>query len=230
MDRFIDEPDFIKQGPGLSPVSFFQLSADCMRLPSHLEKPFPALTAKNRAKYQLPNTSALCLEETFAELSMGWHQQGIELLITCQIPFQKAFYPNLTEGDSVELFFDTRDVKTTGFNTRFCHHFFFLPTKVDEHLAGEMTHFRTEDSHLLSDPNELKIRSTFKANSYSMAIFVSNQALHGYDPDQFNRLGFTYRINRASGNPQHFSALSREYQIEQQPSLWASLKLIEHAV
>ncbi len=29
------------------------------------------------------------------------------------------FFPNVNQGDSFELFIDTRDVKTSGYNTRF---------------------------------------------------------------------------------------------------------------
>jgi hypothetical protein len=50
--------------------------------------------------------------------------------------------------------------------------------------------------------------------------------LYGYDPKQFDRVGFTYRINRHGGNPQHFAVVSKDYQIDQQPSLWGSIKLI----
>lgn len=60
-----------------------------------------------------------------------------------------------------------------------------------------------------------------------MKIFIPSQCLYGYDPKQFDRLGFTYRINRAGGQPQHFSVISQEYQIDQQPSLWGSIKLVK---
>jgi hypothetical protein len=58
-----------------------------------------------------------------------------------------------------------------------------------------------------------------------MKIFIPSQALYGYDVKQFDRLGFTYRINRTGGKPQHFSVNSQDYQIEQQPSLWSSISL-----
>jgi hypothetical protein len=122
---------------------------------------------------------------------------------------------------------DTRDVKTAGFNTRFCHHFFFLSEPVEGLVAGEITRFRTEDTHELCDPQDLKVISSRKKNSYTMNLFIPGSCLYGYDPDQFNRLGFTYRLNRAHGFPQHFSVVSEDYQIEQQPSLWSSLRLIK---
>jgi hypothetical protein len=210
----------------LSPVNFFQISADCCYLPQ-TKKTFPLLTPQNYQKYLLPNTSALCSQEYFADVALGWNQEGIEAFISIKRQYQQSYYPEVAAGDSVELFFDTRDVKTSGNNTRFCHHFFFLPESVEGHFAGEMTRFRTEDTHELCDAHELKVKAQLKENGYIMQIFIPSQCLVGYDPDQFDRLGFTYRINRSVGDAQHFSVTSDDYQLEQQPSLWSSLRLVK---
>jgi len=208
----------------LSPVNFFQIGFDCHQLP---EGKFPRLTLQNYRKYLLPDTAMLCSQDTFARMAMGWHAEGLELLVQVDQAYQQCFYPDFQKGDSLELCLDTRDVKTSGYNTRFCHHFFFLPEAVEGTMGGELTRFRTEDRHDLCDPKELLIKSQFKENQYSMQIFVPLECLHGYDPEQFNRLGFTYRINRLQGEPQHFSVVSEEYQIEQQPSLWSTIKFIK---
>lgn len=208
----------------ITPVNFFQIQATCSYLTPNT---FPTLTAKNSQKYLLPDTSALCVENHFADVAMGWNHEGIEVLATVKVPSIQTAYPNITNGDSVELFFDTRDVKTSGFNTRFCHHFFFLPEAVEGVNAGEITRFRTEDVHELCDPKDLNVKSLVKSNGYSLHILIPTQCLYGYDPDQFDRLGFTYRINRTTGRSQHFSVTSDEYQVEQQPSLWSSLQLIK---
>lgn len=203
----------------LSPINFFQITADCKHTDSEINP--------NRYKpYLLPNTSDVSNEEYFADVAMGWHREGIELLVNIREPFHQAYYPDVSRGDSVELFFDTRDVKTSGFNTRFCHHFFFLPEAIDGQIAGEITRFRTEDVHELCDPKELKVRAQFKKNGYLLNISIPSHSLYGYDPEQFDRLGFSYRINRAGRASQHFSVLTEDYQIEQQPSLWSSLRLV----
>lgn len=209
----------------LTPVNFFQIGADCNYLPSGKEKKFPVLTRQLAKKYQLPDTSHLCSEEAFADVSLGWNEEGVEAFIDVRSPFRQARYPNVDQGDSIELFIDTRDIKTSGFNTRFCHHFFFLGEGVDGHFAGELTRFRTEDAHPLCDAKELKVKSAISSNGYSLNIFIPSHCLYGYDPAQFNRLGFTYRINRADGFPQHFSAVTEDFPVEQQPSLWGSLAL-----
>jgi hypothetical protein len=202
----------------LNPVGFFALGCDC-----HFQEFDPK---KDLTKaFLLPNMSDLCGEESFADLAMAWGYEGITVQVDIHQPFAHPVYPAVTTGDSVELFFDTRDVKSSGFNTRFCHHFFFLPTAVEGTQAGELTHFRTEDTHELCDAKRLLVINTSKKNSARLKIFLPHQCLHGYDPEQFDRLGFSYRINRLQGEPQHFSAVSQNYQIEQQPSLWSSVRL-----
>lgn len=202
----------------LSPVSFFKLQWDC---PYFEEGNF-----LKKDKYKLPDTSTLCKEETFATLFMGWNEKGLYFLCHSSSPFKDAFYPDVTRGDSLELFIDTRDMKQSGFNTKFCHHFFFLPQSVDGHKAEEITHFRTEDAHELCDSKELHMTSEIEATGYLLKIFIPSTCLFGYDPKSFQRLGFTYRVNRWGKPSQHFSALSTEFPIEQQPSLWSSIGLI----
>lgn len=209
---------FEPQPLSLSPVNFFALACDCHQLAKR-DVP-PSFTT-----HLVPASHALTQEEAFAKVAMGWHEEGIALQFQVNRPANRSFYPEIEQGDSIECFFDTRDVKTSGFNTRFCHHFFFLPHSIEGVTKGEKTHFRSEDSHPLCDAQELECSVQLKKKEYVMNMFIPVQCLVGYDPKQFDRLGFTYRINRFGGEPQHFSVLTQEYQIDQQPALWASLKL-----
>jgi hypothetical protein len=208
----------------ITPVNFFQICVDCAHLDER--RGFPILNRQNCSKYLLPDTSALCSEYSFAQVAIGWHREGVEIFTIVNKPFQIARYPEVDRGDSVEIFIDTRDVKTSGFNTRFCHHFFFLPESIEGHSAGEITRFRTEDTHPLCDSEELLVECRHKETFYTLNICIPTQCMYGYDPDQFDRMGFAYRINRNNGFPQHFSVVTDDYQLEQQPSLWSSLKLI----
>lgn len=203
----------------LAPVNFFALSCDCHFLAK--KNSYPPFST-----HSLPSTSRLCHEYSFTKVAVGWNQEGLFFQIHVSQPYTKSSFPDVQKGDSIELFIDTRDVKSSGFNTRFCHHFYFLPKPADDHQCGEITHFRTEDSHPLCDPKQLVCQSQFGSNDYTTKIFIPSQCLYGYDPKQFDRLGFTYRINRTSGKSQHFSVSSHEYQIDQQPSLWSSMKLV----
>lgn len=200
----------------IAPVHFFALQFDC-----HYFKGF-----EKNVRF-LPDLHFLNTQDSFAELAMAWSEKGLYFYLNVKRPLLKVNFPDLQHGDSLELFIDTRDVKTSGYNTRFCHHFYFLPEAVEEGIqAGEITRFRNDDAHELCDPRQLIVAATSKRTQYSMNIFIPAECLNGFDPAQFNRLGFTYRINRFDGEPQCFSVNSRDFSIEQQPSTWASLKLI----
>lgn len=205
------------------PVHFFAISADCLYHKGKKEQHLPK-------SHLLPDLSALHGQSQFADVSLGWSEKGVFATVKVHRPLVETAFPNLGEGDSVELFFDTRDVKTSGFTTRFCHHFYFLPEPVEtdgSNQAGEITRFRTEDVHELCDPELLFTEVQKGRGNYQLQIFIPAECLHGFDPELFDRMGFTYRINQFRGVPQQFSVSSEDYPIEQQPSLWASLKLIK---
>ncbi len=208
----------------LLPINFFQLSLDLQRVDS---QSFTSLGKRlAHDKYRLPNFSHLCGESEFAEVFLGWSPEGIATHVLVHETFKRASYPDVTRGDSIELFIDTRDVKTSGFNTRFCHHFFCLPEEVDGYQVGELTHFRTEDAHEWCNKDDLQVKASLHSGSYSITLLIPSHCLVGYDPDNFKRIGFAYRINRTIGPPQHFCAVTQEFQIEQQPSLWSTMQLV----
>lgn len=210
----------------LTPVHFFQLSFPLPRLPMPSSGKAADLVVPEQKKFVLPTTGELCAEELFAEVALGWHPLGIAFRMQIDEPIKRVVYPDFSRGDAVELFFDTRDVKTSGFNTRFCHHFFFLPEAVEGVRAGEMTHFRTEDRHEWCDADQLVVQTKKTREGYRLEGVIPAACLQGFDPDNFDRLGFSYRIHRALGPPQHFSVVTEEYQVEQQPALWSSLRLV----
>lgn len=206
----------------LNPVHFFAFSADCHYYKGKKDDPLTT-------SYFLPDLMSFHGEKAFASLALGWSEKGIYATIRSSIPLKQTRFPDFQSGDAVELFIDTRDVKTSGYNTRFCHHFFFLPEAVDvegENVqAGEITRFRTEDAHELCDASKLFVTCEKDKKGYLLSLFIPAECLNGYDPSQFDRLGFTYRIYRSSGSPQFFSASSEDFTFEQHPSLWASIKL-----
>ncbi len=207
----------------LEPVHFFAFQLDCRY----------AKSGKLDKGHFLPDLSAFHDGSPFAKVALGWHEKGIYVQVHVEGAFDHPDFPKFAEGDSMELFFDTRDVKTTGFTTRFCHHFFFLPDPVqtsggeDVH-AREITRFRAEGVHPLCEPSLLEITAIKEKRKRILQIFIPSECLHGYDPVQFDRLGFSYRINRVNGSKQHFSASGTDFSIESQPALWASLKLVKH--
>ena len=197
----------------LTPSGFFELVGA-----------IPDLDKKKKRVAFLPDTSGLLGEEKFADIALYWTDEGIQVILRAQKSIDEVLFPAFSEGDSLELFFDTRDLKTASAITRFCHHFVFLPEDVEGIQAQEITRFRSEDAHKYADPALFVIETEVKRSRYEMTIEIPKQALYGYDPREFQRLGFTYRINRPKGDPQHFAASSHFYAIERHPELWASFE------
>lgn len=206
--------DVLERVSPLLPIDFFILG---FSIP-FVKEPFSKLT-------ELPDTSELLGEESFAKVLMGWCEEGVYVELRVAQEFQESAYPQYGLGDSLELFFDTRDVKSAGFATRFCHHFVILPHAVQGIEAQEVTHFRSEDAHPLCDSTLINVESEFGRSHYQVRTFFPEEVLHGFDPNMCDRLGFTYKVNRFKGDPMHFSVSSQNIKIAQQPSLWASLQL-----
>lgn len=211
--------EVLEKLPALVPMEFFSMEGEF-----HYSKSLPS-SKQMRRDFMLFDASSWTGEEHFADVAAFWNESGLYFNVYVNQPFQEACYPRFSEGDAVELFLDTRDLKTAGFATRFCHHFLFLPQAIQGVQVQELTRFRTEDTHPLCDAADLQVSAVFLKTSYELHIFIPAHCLHGYDPFSFERIGFTYRIHRFRGQPQHFSLISRHFTLEQHPRLWASLIL-----
>lgn len=206
--------------PSLCPVQFFGLSADC---------PFLAKGTRPTTKQSLlPSTAEMLDEEPFADVHAAWNFEGLHFYVKCKVPFQHIGDGDFRKGDSVELFIDTRDLKSKGVVSRFCHHFIFFAVQLQGCYGREITRFRNEDVHRLCHPEDLTIIPELSSHFYTLDIEIPAQCLTGFDPMSFPRIGFTYRINRTDAPPQHFAVSSEEYAIEQHPATWGTLKLVQN--
>ncbi|MCB1117252.1 MAG: hypothetical protein KDK50_01580 [Chlamydiia bacterium] len=206
--------------PALRAATFFKLSfplprSDRLDAKKGLKKPF-----------LLPDISEFLDEDSFARVAMAWNEKGLFVVVDVDKAFEESAFPELQRGDSFELFIDTRDLKSAGTVTRFCHHFVFFPKEDDECKSQEITRMREEDSRELADPDDLSVDTTFNRKSYTMEIAISNDALYGYSPKEFNRLGICYSVNRKGGDPQSFAVSSHEYAFSKHPALWATGELV----
>ncbi len=202
--------EWLESLPPVSPFHFFQLSFDL----------------KGGDKLSpLPDFSSYLNEEKFGEVKMGWKEEALIWEFLIKKPFEEALYPDFRLADSIELFIDTRGLKTAGYPTRFCHHFFVLPKEVQGVLAQEITRLRAEETRPLALPEDIFVETEFTKRSFQVRITLLAKALHGFDPSAFDKLGFAYRINRPKGEAQHFSLGTDLYALEKQPALWSTVHL-----
>ncbi len=175
----------------------------------------------------LPNTHIGSNQEIFGEIMMGWNMQGLYLTVEVHQPFEHSSPTEVSRGDGIEIFIDTRDQKSYNI-TRFCHHFIFLPVAVDNVLSKEVTEFSIENKRKLADPIDLINNVTFNKKGYKMDICILEKALYQFNPIDIPTIGFTYLLHRNLGFSQYFSASPKEFKIEKVPRLWASGKLQQH--
>ena len=203
--------------PNLKVLNFFDINLDVERYKSKAK-----FFSK---KYLLKSFSPLLNEEEFAKVSMAFDEKGLYFIFDVKVPFTKAFFPEYQRADSIEIFIDTRSLKTKGYITKFCHHFVFFPEDIKGYKAREATRFRQDDMHTLSDPKDLKVDSIIKPKSYLLDIYIPSFCLTGYNPVDINYLSFTYKINRYQMPAQNFCVSSNEHAAEKSPHLWAKMNL-----
>ena len=168
----------LKELKPLSPAAFFDVKASV-----------PKADKKHSFKKGvLPDGSGLTGDGRLAKIALIWSPSGVFLEIGVKLAIE--------EGDFLDLFIDTRDLKNSNVITRFCHHFIIYP---EEEGGVEVTRFRGDDSHELADPSLFSVKTTVKRSSYTFEIGIPKEALYGYDPTEFKRLGFTYRFQKKSG-------------------------------
>lgn len=197
------------------PADFFECSA---KVPYAKDKIDAIKTAS-----LLPDVSSLLDEESFSSISLAWNEEFLMGFLKVEKPFESSSFPDYEKGDALEIFIDTRDNKKAGFASRYSHQFVFLAGTVDGVVAQEITRFRSEDSHVLCDPTLIGLEMRLEKKGYSLFFTLPKEVLHGYDPLQFSRIGFSYRVHRYKDKPMHFPFSSKSFDPLQNPSLWASL-------
>lgn len=177
-----------------------------------------------KGKFLLPDLTYLNESSYHTPISLSWSHDGI----TVEAHYSKKEFTclptNFKEGDALELFIDTRDNKQGNYPTKFCHHFLFYPEQVDGLFGRELTRFRGEETHDLANPKLFVVKLREKGRGAILEIFIPKEALCGYDPEQFNRMGFTYRCHLRDHEEQLFST-SPQFSIEQNPSFFASFEM-----
>ena len=199
--------------------------------PSHFYSHFAEIFyAKNSKEGEdkwgaLPSVAELLEEEGFARTSLFWNEEGLLGVVDVKSPLTDAQFPAYQKGDAIELFIDTRDNKKAKSPTRFCHHFLFLPLEADGVKNVELTKLRADDAHDIADPSLLTSTIEETREGYRLLFFIASEALHGYDPESFNKLGFAYAVHRAKRPSMNYPFSHAQFNPLQNPSLWASLTL-----
>ncbi len=164
--------------------------------------------------HRLPSPPSLFGEKEIASCYGAWNPEGVRFRFDIDTPPAKE--------DRLDLWIDTRDLKTRHSPSRFCHHFLFLPVS---RTKEEITRMRPDEFHPLADPSLLGLAVTIQKKGYSLLATIPSSCLVGFDPLNYPKIGFTYRLTLAAGGSQSFALTLKASVIEQHPSLWATCHL-----
>ena len=175
----------------------------------------------------LPSVAYLLGEVPFFEVGMAWSEEGIHLCFKIETKFEACFFPEVEKGDGVEVFIDTRGIDSAVTIHKYCHHFIFLPEKVNGIQSAEVTRFKSNDRHDPALHENFSVESKIKAHSIEMQITIPEISLFGYNPLQNPKLGFACIVHRSNKEKGHFPQSGVDFMIERCPLLWAKMKVIE---
>jgi len=176
----------------------------------------------------VPDLMAVDGHQPFASAYMAWDDSGLYFAVAVKHKTTYKLNPRApTEGDCLELFIDTRDIKEHRAN-RFCHRFYFLPGGTGKGAAKPIGRQTTIDDAREQAPPcpEDAIKTGLKKlkKSYSLEIKIPAIGLNGFAPREFSRVGFTYLLHDSQHGTQSWSSIS-DLGVEHDPSTWGTAEL-----
>lgn len=181
-------------------------------------------------RYRLPQLVEAEGSKTFADVRVGWHEQGFgcSVRVTGRSSPLACDQANPAESDGLQLWIDTRNTQNIHRATRFCHHFCFLPAKktraAGTPFAAQLQIARAREETPLAGPKSLPVAVQAKADGYQLDAWLPADVLTGFDPDANPRLGFYYYV-RDSELGEQFLTVGSEFPFASDPSLWSTLEL-----
>ena len=180
-------------------------------------------------RYRIPDLSALEGGEPFADFFMSWNEAGLYFAISVEGSGVDVLPKQPLRGDSLQIWIDTRDVREVHRASRYCHHFYFLPSgagREGRHPIGRQMRIRRARAYgRLCDPQRLGIASRVLKSGYRMEMHLPSEVLTGFDPEENNRLGFSYLLKDGRRGRQHWTA-DEPLPVSYDPSLWGTVELV----
>jgi hypothetical protein len=210
----------------ISPPMLFRFAAPCI----HTEERWSAAGIKLDERHRLPCFAELSGKKPFADVRLGWNEQGIALNVTVRGKQQPPWCRDsrIDDSDGVQLFIDTRNTQNIHRAGRFCHRFAFLPIgsgrKLDEPVAVLLAINRAKESPREIEPGALKMCCQRLPDGYLIGGFIPAMALTGYSPADQLAIGFSYAVIDRELGWQAFS-VGPELPFVEDPSLWGTLDL-----
>ncbi len=191
----------------------------------------------------LPALGEIDGEETFAPVWSCWNEDGIYIAahVTGKRSAPRCDPKEFWKGDNLRLMLDMRDTRTIKRATKFCHHFYFLPTGGQTQskpgarkseprapatgpIAGLVPINRAKENAPPIEPGGIRVASTVLDDGYKLEAHIPADCLNGFDSEQHRRIGFYYILEDRDLGRQSFT-IGDDLPWHVDPSLWAAAVL-----
>jgi hypothetical protein len=182
-------------------------------------------------EYKLPSFTGLDDARQFADVRAAWNERGLVFSVGVRGKKHAPWCRTnaYDQSDGFQVWIDTRDTKNIHRASRFCHHFVFLPSgggnRLGEPVADQVLINRARENANPVRPGVLSVKSEKRVDGYTLDCLVPAQALTGFEPDDYSRLGLFYAvIDRELGD--QTVANSSEVPFREDPSVWCTVELV----
>ena len=165
------------------------------------------------------------------DFRVGWNEKGLAFSVRVEgkkrRPWCRVARPE--DSDGIQLCIDTRDVRNIHRATRFCHRLFILPGGSGLNQS-QPTPLWLPIHRAKAHPNPVPVEritlgGQITDTMYRLDFVIPADALTGYEPLEYNRIGFHYTIiDQDIGNRSFLTGFPFPH--NEDPSLWATLELI----
>jgi hypothetical protein len=168
--------------------------------------------------------------QPFADFRLAWNEGGLgfHAAIKGKEDLPQGDEDRLRGSDGVSFWLDTRDARTSHRASRYCHHFYVLPTgggpERDQPVFAQVKIHRALADAPICNPSAVPFRSCRTRSGYAVEAFLPAAVLTGFDPEQNPRLGFYYAVKDAELGEQVLS-VGADFPYWEDPSLWSTLVL-----
>ncbi len=184
------------------------------------------LPLKRGRLLNLPD-SALLPDLTFdhklkqwGKVKLAWNKNGLAIALKVD---QKQ-HPT-TALDSFKVWIDTRDTKTIHRANRYCHLFeFHAVGDNNKPVCSQLPIHRAQADAPPCDLSKVLLWAKTQATGHELDAWLPASVLNGFDPSLTPQLGFYYAISDSELGDQ-FMIVDHEFPFEQDPSLWATVRL-----
>ena len=183
-------------------------------------------------EYVLPNFGSFEGQFQFAQLRVGWCEDGLFIQAEISKKEQSLWCreSQLLDSGGVQIWIDTRDTHNVHRASKFCHWFILLPSgggdDGEEPLANMLKINRSKDDSPSINRHKIDLNAKVTKTGYKLSAFIPGKALNGWDVNEQRNIGFNFSVVDRELGCQTL-AVGPELPISEDPSLWQTLELVE---